>query len=118
MMNVSNVSKRIGIILFVLFALALAVLGQEKKSFVPSELQLLRLQLRQRDAQLAQRDLQAAQARFQQALADLNDAAQNVKRENKWDDKVQFNPDTVTFAIPETPKAPAPAPVAPEAKKP
>lgn len=114
-----NLNKRIGMILFVLLALALAVLGQEKKSYVPSELQLLRLQLRQRDAQIAQRDLQAAQARFQQALADLNEAAQNVKRENKWDEKVQFNPDTVTFAIPETPKTPAPVPApASEAKKP
>jgi hypothetical protein len=110
----AEMMRRIAVILFVLFAVAIAVLGQDKKSYVPTEIQMLRLQLKQREAQLAQRDFQQAQARFQQSVMELNAAAEAVKRENHWPDGVTFNPDSVSFIAPPDP----PKPAAPAQEKP
>lgn len=72
--------------------------------YVPTELQLLKLQVAQKDAQLAQIQLQRAQQAFQGALAALDAEAGAVKKENRWPDAVQFSPDTLTFAIVDPPK--------------
>lgn len=93
--------------------------------YVPSEVQLLRLQVRQRDALLAQQELARAQSQFQQALLSLNAEADKVKLDNKWPVTLTFDPGTVTFNEPSL-AAPAAAPAAtpavaapkPEAKKP
>lgn len=82
--------------------------------YQPSEVQLLRLQLRLKDAQLAQVALQRAQAQFQGALAVLDEESGKVKRDNGWPATVQFSPESLTFTDPPTQAAPTPA--APVAK--
>ena len=62
----------------------------------PSEIQMLRLQVKQKTALLAQRDVNDAQTRFNQALTELQDEAKKVEEENKWTD-AQFNPQDLTF---------------------
>jgi hypothetical protein len=84
--------------------------------YVPSEVQLLRLQVKQRDALLAQQELLRAQAQYQNALAALNAEADKVKLDNKWPATLTFDPGTVTFNEPPAPAMPA-APK-PEDKKP
>ena len=68
--------------------------------YQPTEIQLLKLQVKQRDAQLAQRDLQTAQTKFQQSILDLTNEAEVIKKENKWDEKVTFDPNTISFSEP------------------
>lgn len=69
-------------------------------TYKPTEIQLLKLQVAQKDAQLAQVQLQRAQQTFQGALAQLDTVAGDVKRENGWPKDVQFSPDTLTFTVP------------------
>jgi hypothetical protein len=70
----------------------------EAESYTPTEVQSLKLQLRQRDAQIAQKDLQMYQQRFQQAINDLQAEAEQIKRDNKWAADVAFDMGTLTFA--------------------
>lgn len=88
-----------------------SVLAQQTK-YEPTEVQLLRLQVKQKDAQLAQVQLQRAQQAFQGALAALDAEAGAVKKANNWPADVQFSPDTLTFEVPKLPAG------QPEAKKP
>jgi hypothetical protein len=76
--------------------------------YEPSEVQALRLQLKQRDA----RDALVA---FQQAAAALNQACEAVRSENKWPVTVKCNPDTLKFADSAPPPTP-PAKSTPAAK--
>jgi hypothetical protein len=62
----------------------------------PSEVQMLRLEVKQKTALLAQRDVNDAQTRFNQALTELQDEAKKVEEENSWKD-VQFDPQALTF---------------------
>jgi uncharacterized protein HemX len=97
--------------------LVLAILGifgviaaqQTGKTYTPNEVQMLRLQLKQKEALLAQRDLQEANRRFQTAVGDLQAEAEKIKTDQKWPKTVVFNPDTLTF----TELAPVPAPAKP-----
>lgn len=100
-------TKLVITLLAMLVGLVIAALG-ETKLYTPSDIQFLRLQVKQRDAQLAQRDLQAAQQKFQQAILDLTQEAERVKLENKWDAKTQFDPNNLVFSAP-PPEKPAPA---------
>ena len=75
----------------------------------PTEVQTLRLTVKQQAAKLAQRDLADAQARFNAAVAALNAEADKVRTEQGWDAKVKFDMDALTFTAPPEP---------PEAKKP
>jgi len=72
--------------------------------YEPTEVEMLRLQVAQKDAQIAQIQLQQAQQMFQQALGRLHLEADKIKAEHKWPAEVQFKMDTLTFAAP--PKAP------------
>lgn len=78
----------------------------------PTEVQTLRLQVRQKDALLAKQALDAAQAQFQAALKELSAEAERVKTEQHWDKGVTFDFQTLAF----TPPAPPPAPAAKEKK--
>lgn len=99
-----------------MIGMAFAAKSDEPKSYIPTEVQSLRLQVKQRDAQIAQRDVLAAQQRFAALVQQLQVEAENVKTEQKWDKSVVFNVDTLTFS--EAPK-PEPKPeVKPEVKKP
>lgn len=103
--------------------------------YIPSELQLLRLQVKQRDALLAQQEVTRAQAQFQAIMGALNAEADKVKTENGWPKALYFHPGPITFdetpepgqplaalpqpaATPPAAAAPAPAAVKPDAKKP
>lgn len=63
----------------------------------PTEVQHLQLEVMQKDALLAQKDMQNAQANYQQALLKLSAKAAEIKKENKWDDSVTFNPNTLAY---------------------
>jgi len=85
-------------------------------AFTPTEVQALRLQVKQKDAQLAQQAMSAAQANFSKALLDLNAEAERVKSEQHWNKDVTFNPNDLSFSAPAP--APVPAVAKPAEKKP
>ena len=70
------------------------------KTFTPTEIQSLRLQVRQKDALLAKKSLDDAQKAFQESLKALTDEAEVVKKENGWSKELQFDPNTITFSAP------------------
>jgi hypothetical protein len=87
------------------------------KELKPTELQSLRLQVKQKDALLAKQRYEALQSILQQAQKDytdglkaLTDEAEKTKVENGWPKDTQFEPNTLAFT-------PAPPP-APKEKKP
>ena len=81
---------------FFLLACAGLMAAQSAPELKPSEVQMLRLEVKQKTALLAQRDVNDAQTRFNQALTELQDEAKKVEEENKWTD-AQFNPQDLTF---------------------
>lgn len=98
----------------VLAIVAVSVIAQNPgppPAFKPTEIQLLKLQVRQRDAWLAQRDFIESQRRYQQAIADLNSEGEAVRKENAWPETVTFNADTIEFTA--APKPPVTAPTPP-----
>jgi hypothetical protein len=92
------------------FLLASGLVATETtKTFTPTEVQNLRLQVKQRDAQIAQRDMVAAQEKFQNFLATLQSEGEKVRLENHWPDTVKFDPNTLGFT--ESTPTPVPATV-------
>jgi uncharacterized protein YlxW (UPF0749 family) len=90
-------------ILMVMLCLVWAsrTMSQEKvKEYRLTEVQLLKLQVVQKDAQLLQAQLQNVQRQFQEKVSDLMSTAQKYKLENGWPPETQFNPDTLTFSAP------------------
>lgn len=79
--------------------------AQEVKEYKPTEVQLLRLQVKQKDAQMAQLRFQAAQQAFQSSINDLQIEASKIKEQNQWDKGTIFNADSLTFS-----EAPKPEP--------
>lgn len=65
-----------------------------------SEIQTLRLQVKQKDAQIAQQNVFVAQQAFSAAIKALRDEADKVKVENKWPAEVQFSPENLMFVDP------------------
>lgn len=108
------------VLLFVLFFLWLIGKAQAPASYKPTEVQTLRLQVKQRDAWLAQRDAIESQRRYQQAIAELNALGEDIRKENGWPTTVLFNPDKVEFSAPpaNTARPGAPAMPAPPTKGP
>jgi len=86
------------VLLGALLLSALAALAQDghPAGLVPTEVQSLRLQVKQKDALLAKNLLEQAQSNFQKALNDLKDEGDRVKSENGWKD-AQFDPSTLQF---------------------
>lgn len=94
------------IIAVALFATLIGVVqAQEKKEYKLTEVQLLRLQVKQKDAQIAQVRFQASQQAFQAAINDLQAEASKVKEQNSWDKDVIFNADALTFSEAPKPEA-------------
>ena len=94
-------------ILSMLCLLALTIWGQEKKEYKPTEIQLLKLQNKQKDAIIAKQQMDAlqtayqdAQKRFQDRIKELGDEAETIKREQNWPKDLQFSPDTLVFSEP------------------
>lgn len=65
----------------------------------PNEVQMLRLQLKLKDAQMAK-------AAFNASYAALMDQANQTKKENNWPDTTLFDPDRLTFSAPPAPVPP------------
>ena len=66
----------------------------------PTDEQEKDLRIAQLEARLAFRDLESAQRAYQEKLKALLDAADKVKRENKWDARTEFDASTLTFTLP------------------
>ena len=80
------------------------VVHAQSPDLKPTEVQQLRLEVKQKTAMLAQRDVTDAQTRFNQALGELQDEASQVEKANGWKD-VQFDPQALTFKpMPKTEK--------------
>jgi hypothetical protein len=91
----------IGIEIALIVMLSYAVYGQEKaKEYKLTEVQLLKLQVQQKDAQLLQAQLQNIQRQFQEKVSDLMSTANKFKLENGWPPETSFNPDTLQFSAP------------------
>jgi len=100
------------LIILTLLALSVVAFGQDKpaspkptdpqptKVYAPTEVQSLRLQVRQKDALLAKATLEQAQRAFQQALTDLTTEGERVKTEQGWPHDTQFNPNDLTYSAP------------------
>lgn len=95
-----------------------------KLDLTPTEVELLRLQVKQRDAELAQVTLAQAQANFQKAVADFNAEVDATKKAHDWPADVQVDPAAlrqrqIKFvqapAVPPPIKAPVPKPLVPAA---
>ena len=99
------------ILLICVSAFVSSVVAQDKPpappTLTPTEVQSLRLQVRQRDAVIAKVQLDAAQQKFQAALKDLSDEAERVKSENKWDKTVAFDVNSMSFTAVAKDAAPA-----------
>jgi hypothetical protein len=113
--------KRISIIIgltFLVFA-ALVVLAAQTPppQYMPSEVQALRLQVKQKDAIIAQRDSQEAMSRAQAAFAALLAEGEKIKADNKWPAEVKFDPQGLVFIAPPPPPA-TPTPEKPKGGKP
>lgn len=98
--------RKLALVILVIgwFAGGVVIGAQEKKEYKLTEVQLLRLQVKQKDAQIAQVRFQASQQAFQAAINDLQAEASKVKEQNSWDKDVVFNADALTFS-----EAPKPA---------
>ena len=83
--------------------IVVAALGQTPPTsqYKPTEIQQLKLENRRKDAVIAKQQLDMAQANFNQALSALQTEGAEVKKENKWPDTVAFDPDKLTFSVPE-----------------
>lgn len=71
--------------------------------YKPSEVQSLKLQVKQKDVLLAQAAAQKATEVFQQSLAALSEEAENVKKENNWPKELTFDVNNLKFAKPVPP---------------
>src|SRR5882724_8201041 len=107
-------SKIIVTLIALLVGLIAAALGQQGKTakvdtktpitfpsdykYNPTEVQQLKLQLKQRDAQLAQVALREAQSNFQQKVKDLMEEGVAIRNEQGWPESVQLNPDALSFS--------------------
>ena len=88
-------------VILCLFWAARSINAQEKaKEYKLSEVQLLKLQVVQKDAMLLKVQMQDIQRQFQEKVSDLMSTAQKFKLENGWPPDTQFNPDTLTFSAP------------------
>jgi hypothetical protein len=79
-------------------------------SYQPTEIQHLRLEVKQREVQLAQKDFFIAQQNLNMSLKALNDEAARVKIENKWPDGLVFNQEKLSFTEELKPPAPMVSP--------
>ena len=87
------------VLLTILVFGVLAAFGQDgAPKLVPTEIQSLRLQLKQKDALLAKRTLEDAQTAFQKALTDLQSEGEKIKTDNNWPKDTQFDPNTLQFS--------------------
>lgn len=121
--EVITFSDKLGRNIMLTIALAALLIGSAKivscqtakaPEYKPTDMQILRLQLKQAQAQTKKLQLNQAQAEFNAAYGALMDEANAVKKENKWPTETLVDPDKLLFSAP--PK-PIPNPPAAPAKK-
>src|SRR4029077_9309968 len=86
-----------------LMAMGYALWGQEKpspKEYRLSEIQLLKLQVVQRDAMLLKSQMQDLQRQFGDKVGDLQRTAEKIKLENSWPPETRFDMDKLEFSAP------------------
>jgi hypothetical protein len=83
---------------------AASIHSQEKPKdppkFEATEVQHLKLEVKQRDALLAQRDLTMAQRVYNESVAALGAECESVRKENNWPQGVSCDLQTLNFAAP------------------
>jgi len=72
----------------------------QEKTYKLTEVQLLKLQVQQKDAQLLQAQLQNVQRQFQEKVSELMSTANKFKLENGWPPETVFDPDKLVFSAP------------------
>ena len=104
-MKTSHKTLAVYAVISAILLCAMVLHGQEKTKFVPTEIQRLKLENKQKDALLAKERLeslqsavQQAQRNFQDSLKALTDEAETVKKEQGWGKDVVFDPNTVSFS--------------------
>jgi predicted lipid-binding transport protein (Tim44 family) len=90
-------------VLLLSIAAALFAQAPPPKKYQPTEVESLRLQVKQKDAQLASYQAQQAQQAAQKAYADLMAEADKVKEAEHWPANVQFDPSQLSFSEPPAP---------------
>jgi hypothetical protein len=102
-MNYKKLSDEMIYLLIIVLVLSVAVwtdhaqdkpaapAAQTPKKYEPTEVESLRLQLKQRDAQLAQVAVQQANAVFQKTVADFNAEVDAIKKAHGWPAEVQID---------------------------
>ena len=107
------INAAVGVVAVTFMALAQQP-GAPPSKYQPSEVQVLKLKVKQLEALNAGKDFQAAQQIYQQKMSALTEQAQQIETENKWPTTLAFDPNSLTFN--ERPEPPAP-PKAEEKKK-
>jgi hypothetical protein len=74
--------------------------AQEKPKYTPTEVQLLRLQVIQKDAFLLKAQMQDLQRQFGDKVGDLQRTAEKIKLEQGWPPETSFDMDKLTFSAP------------------
>jgi len=98
--------RTVAIIFLIAIAMILGILVwasrgmAQGKEYKLTEVQLLKLQVQQKDAQLLQAQLQNVQRQFQEKVSELMSTANKFKLENGWPPETTFNPDSLTFSAP------------------
>lgn len=84
-----------------------AAKAKEVESLRLSEVQSLKLQVRQRDALLAKAALDNAQTNLQNAVQQLQAEADHIKSDNKMPKEAVFDMNSLSFSVPAPPPPPA-----------
>jgi len=90
--------KELKFSLLVILALVFTsgILAQAPSKFQPTEIQSLRLQVKQRDAIIARQN-------YENAVNQIQAEAEKVRKENNWPDTVRFDFNSLTFFDTATP---------------
>lgn len=70
------------------------------KEYKLTEVQLLRLQVQQKDAMLLKAQMQEIQRQFGEKVGDLQRTAEKIKLENSWPPETRFDMDKLEFSAP------------------
>jgi len=95
-----------GILMVMLCLLwASRTMSQEKaREYKLTEVQLLKLQVVQKDAMLLKAQMQDIQRQFGDKIADLQRTAEKIKLENSWPPETRFDMDSLQFSAPKEDK--------------
>lgn len=90
------------ILVLVLITSSVAIAEDKPKKYEASEIEHLRLQIKQKDAQIAQIYFMQSQQKYNEAVQDLYRECTAIRDQHKWPETVTCKPEDLTFS--ETPK--------------